>query len=176
MRRTRWSPWRCAASTSPRPSNPPARRPPLRPGRWGPCCLTPHALEAAKPDRTVTPLRPRALSAYTDTAALNDIHTLLTTTDPGDGALADIPQILPRPGRPRVPARGIEITTTETALGWPVARADAGDTSVVIRQAPAGAGLLIEITPTPAAEHDALRVTLDGRTLHPAHPAGGDVA
>ncbi len=51
------------------------------------------------PDRSVTQLRPRASSGYTDTAALNDIHTLLTTTDPGDGALADITQILTRTGR-----------------------------------------------------------------------------
>ena len=75
-----------------------------------------------------------------------------------------------------VAARDIEITTTESALGRPVARAQAGDTSVVIRQEPASAGLLIEITTTTATEHDALRVTLDGRTLHPAQPAGGDGA
>ena len=31
------------------------------------------------PDGTVTPLRPRAPAGYTDTAALNDIHTLLTS-------------------------------------------------------------------------------------------------
>ncbi len=127
------------------------------------------------PDRTVTPLRPRAPSGYTDTAALNDIHTLLTTTDPSDGALADITQILTRTGRPMVAARDIEITTTETVLGWPVARAQAGDTSMVIRQAPASTGLLIEICTNAAAEYDALTVMLDGRTLHPARPAGGDV-
>ena len=33
-------------------------------------------------DRTVTPLRPRAPTAYTDTAALNDIHALLTAGRP----------------------------------------------------------------------------------------------
>ena len=128
------------------------------------------------PDATVTPLRPRAPSGYTDTAALNDIHALLTTGDPGDAALTDIAVVLARTGRPMVAARDIEITTTESALGWPVARAQAGDTSVVIRQEPASAGLLIEITTTTATEHDALRVTLDSRTLHPAHPAGGDAA
>jgi hypothetical protein len=68
-------------------------------------------------------------------------------------------------------ARDIEITTTETVLGWPVACAQAGDTSVFIRQAPARRGLLIEITTKTAAEHDALTITLDGRTLHPAVPA-----
>ena len=128
------------------------------------------------PDRTVTPLRPRAPSGYTDTAALNDIHALLTTGDPGDGALTDIALVLTRTGRPMVAARDIEITTTETALGWPVACAQAGDTSVFIRQAPAGPGLLIEITTKTAAEHDALKVTLDGRTLHPAVRSGGDAA
>ena len=97
---------------------------------------------------------------------------MLTTQDPGDGALADIAQILARTGRPMMRTRDIEITTTETALGWPVACADAGDTSVFVRQAPDGAGLLIEICTKTAAEHDVLTVTLDGATLHPARPAG----
>jgi hypothetical protein len=126
-------------------------------------------------DPVVTPLRPRAPSAYTDTAALNDIHALLTTTDPGDAALADIAQILVRAGRPMVPARDIEVSVTETALGWPVACVQAGDTSVFIRQAPAGLGLLIEACTRTPAEHDSLTITLDGRPLHPIG-AGGDTA
>ncbi|HUZ52988.1 MAG TPA: hypothetical protein VMU94_10735 [Streptosporangiaceae bacterium] len=123
-------------------------------------------------DRTVTALRPRAPSGYTDTAALNDIHALLTTGEPSDASLADIAQILARTGRPMVAVRDIEVTTLETALGWPVAFTLAGDTSVFIRQAPTGTGLLIEICTKSTAEHDALTVTLDGHTLHPAHPAG----
>ena len=122
-------------------------------------------------DRTVTALRPRAPSAYTDTAALNDIHALLTTGEPGDASLADIAQILARTGRPMVAVRDIEVTTLETALGWPVAFTLAGDTSVFIRQAPTGTGLLIEICTKTTAEHDALTVTLDGHTLHPVRPA-----
>ena len=118
------------------------------------------------PDATVTPLRPRAPSGYTDTAALNDIHTLLTS-EPGDGALADIAAILVRTGRPMSRARDIEISTTETALGWPVACVDAGDTSVFVRQAPAGPGLVIEICTKTDAEQAALTVLLDGRALHP---------
>ena len=118
------------------------------------------------PDATVTPLRPRAPSGYTDTAALNDIHTLLTS-DPGDGALADIAAILVRTGRPMSRARDIEISTTETALGWPVACVDAGDTSVFVRQAPAGPGLVIEICTKTDTEQGALTVLLDGRALHP---------
>jgi len=133
-------------------------------------------MKVSMTDATITPLRPRAPSGYTDTAALNDIHALLTTGDPGDSALADIALVLTRAGRPMVAARDIEITTTETALGWPVACAQAGDTSVFIRQAPAGTGLLIEIAAKTAAELDALTVTLDGRTLHPAAPGGGDAA
>jgi len=123
-------------------------------------------------DRTVTPLRPRTPPAYTDTAALNDIHVLVTTTDPGAGALADIARILARTGRPMTPVRDIEITTTETALGWPVACVQAGDTSVFVRQAPAGTGLLVEICAKTAAEQDALTVILDGAILHPARPGG----
>ena len=125
-------------------------------------------------NRTVIPLRPRAPSPYTDTAALNDIHAVLTTGDPAGGALADISQILARTGRPIVPVRDIEITTTETALGWPVACARAGDTTVSVRQAPGGTGLLIEIRTSTATEHNALAVILDGRHLHPARP--GDAA
>jgi hypothetical protein len=127
-------------------------------------------------DGTVTPLRPRAAAGYTDTAALNDIHALLTTTDPGDAALADVARILIWTGRPMVAVRDIEISATETALGWPVACAQAGDTSVFIRQAPGGPGLLVEICVRSAAEHDALTVVLDGRVLHPAPRTGGEPA
>ena len=124
-------------------------------------------------DQVVVPLRPRTRPGYTDTAALNDIHALLTTTEPGNATLGDIAVILARTGRPMVRARDIEITTTETALGWPVACAQAGDTSVYIRQDPTGPGLLIEICTKSAAEHDTLAVTLDGHTLHPTRrPAG----
>jgi hypothetical protein len=126
--------------------------------------------------RPVTPLRPRAPAAYTDTQALNDIHALITAGDPGDGALADIAQILARTGRPIVAARDIEISATETALGWPVACAQAGDTSVFIRQAPAGSGLLIEIYAKTDAERDGLAVTLDGCPLLLACEAGSEPA
>lgn len=127
-------------------------------------------------DQIVVPLRPRTRADYSDTAALNDIHALLTTTDPGDATLTDIAVILTRTGRAMVRARDIEITTTETALGWPVACAQAGDTSVYIRQAPTGPGLLIEICTKSADEHDALTVTLDGHTLHPSTRPTGALA
>jgi hypothetical protein len=121
-------------------------------------------------DRVVTPLRPRDPSRYTDTAALNDIHALLTAAEPGSAALADIAQILTRTGRPMARMRDIEVTTTETALGWPVACVDAGDTSVYIRQAASGVGLLIEICTKTLAEVQTLAVALDGQFLHPAGP------
>jgi hypothetical protein len=57
-------------------------------------------------DATVTPIQRDP--PYTDTAALNDIHVLLTASDPGDGALADIAVILARTGRPMIAARDIE--------------------------------------------------------------------
>jgi hypothetical protein len=59
------------------------------------------------PDHTVTLLSPRRPSGYTDTAALNDIHAILTATGTGDAALADITQILALTGRPMVAARDI---------------------------------------------------------------------
>ena len=66
---------------------------------------------------------------------------------------------------------GVRQSTTETALGWPVGCVDAGDTTVYVRQAPAGAGLVIEICTKTDAEQDALAVTLDGRRLHPGGPS-----
>ncbi len=128
------------------------------------------------PDSTVTPLRPRAAAVYSDTAALNDIHALLTATEPGQSALADIALILGRTGRPMTKARDIEVSTIETALGWPVACVDAGDINVYVRQAPAGTGLLIEICTQTDAEHSALTVTLDGTLLRPAGPDDGQPA
>jgi hypothetical protein len=126
------------------------------------------------PDRTVTPLRPRTASGYTDTLALNDIHALLTTQDPADVTLSDIAQIVTRTGRPMIAARDIEITITDTPTGRPMACAHSGDSSVFIRQASDGPGLLVEITARTATERDALTVTLDGGTLYPNHP--GDPA
>jgi hypothetical protein len=129
------------------------------------------------PDSTVTPLRPRAATAdYTDTAALNDIHALLTATEPGQSALVDIALILGRTGRAMAKARDIEVSTIETALGWPVACIVAGDTNVYVRQAPAGTGLLIEICTETDAECSSLTVTLDGAVLRPAGPDDGQPA
>ncbi len=119
-------------------------------------------------DATITPIRRDP--PYTDTAALNDIHVLLTSTDPGDGTLADIAAIVSRTGRPMIAARDIETSTAETALGWPVGCVDAGDTTVFVRQAPAGAGLVIEICTKTDAEQGSLAVLLDGRPLHPGGP------
>ena len=96
------------------------------------------------PDRTFTPLRPAALSGYTDTLALNDIHALLSAQVPGDVTFGDVAQFLARSGRP----------------------------AVVIRHELAGPGLLIEIAATTPAERDALTVTLDGATLHPGRAHG----
>jgi len=128
-------------------------------------------------DATVTWLRPRTPSGYSDTAALNDIHALLTSSDDGEQALlGDVAQILARAGRVMVRSRDIEVTTTETAFGWPVARVDSGDTTVTVRQEPAGPGLLIEITASTPGERDAVSVTLDGRPLHPVSPPGGHCA
>ena len=124
------------------------------------------------PDHTVTPLRRPSTSGYSDTAALNDIHALLTRTDPGDGTLADIALILDRAGRPLVPIRDIEISATETALGRPVACVEAGDASVFVRQASNGTGLLVEICTKNATEHATLTVALDGTPLHVPHPEG----
>ena len=123
-------------------------------------------------DRSITPLRPPGRTRYSDTAALNDIHALLTSTDPGDGTLTDIALILGRAGRPLVPVRDIEVSATETALGRPVACVESGDVSVLVRQATDSTGLQVEICTKTAAEHAALTITLDGASLHAPHPVG----
>jgi hypothetical protein len=122
------------------------------------------------PDGTVTPLRPLALGGYSDTAALNDIHTLLTRTDLGADTLADIATIVARTSRALVPVRDIEVSSTETILGWPVACVDAGETTLFVRQSTTGPGLVIEICTRTDAELAALVITLDGRPLHPVEP------
>jgi hypothetical protein len=123
-------------------------------------------------DRSITPLRPPGRTRYSDTAALNDIHALLTSTDPGDSTLTDIALILGRAGRPLVPVREIEVSATETALGRPVACVESGDVCVLVRQAADSTGLLVEISTKTAAEHAALTITLDGTSLHAPHPVG----
>ena len=120
-------------------------------------------------DSTVTPIR-RGQHAYTDTAALNDIHALLTSTGVGADTLADIAAIVVRTSRALVPVRDIETSCTETVLGWPVACVDAGDTTIFVRQATTGTGLVIEICTRTDTEQAALAVTLDGLPLHPAGP------
>lgn len=128
-------------------------------------------------DQVVVPLRPRTRPGYTDTAALNDIHALLTTSTTADRELlADVAAILVGAGRPMVPARHIEADVTESPIGWPIARVNAGDTTVTVRQDPAGPGLLVEITTRTPAEADQLVVSLDGRCLHHHRPTGGHAA
>jgi hypothetical protein len=124
----------------------------------------------------VTPLRPRAVPRYSDTNALNDIHTILTADTGGRDALAEIADVLTRAGRPPFTARDIEVHTTETAQGWPVACTHAGDTTVSVRQQPPGPGLLAEITTGTEAEYRQLTVTLDGHRLHPPRRAGSEPA
>jgi hypothetical protein len=126
-------------------------------------------------DGTVTPIR-RGQHAYTDTHALNDIHALLTSTDLGADTLADVAAIVARTNRALIPVRDIETSSTETVLGWPVACVDAGETTVFVRQATAGTGLVVEICTRTEAELAVLAVTLDGRPLHPAGPYPAPVA
>lgn len=123
-----------------------------------------------------THLRPVPSPPYSDTAALNDIHTILTVPDPDQASLADIAKVVARTGRPLVPVRDIEVSTTETALGWPVSCTQSGDTAVYIRQDSAGPGLRVEITNETAAEARGLIVTLDGTTVHPSAQPGGTPA
>lgn len=130
-------------------------------------------------EATVIPFpRGRRPPAYTDTAALNDINALLTAPSRATDheLLTDLGQILARTGRVMVRARDIHASTSLTPTGWPVARVDAEDTAITVRQDPAGAGLLVEITTRTQAERDALTITLDGRPLASPNPPGGAAA
>src|ERR1700744_2673869 len=141
MPRTRWKVRRCGPWRPPPPCNSFAHSALSRLARPGAFAH----LEVAMTDRTVTPLRPRVPAGYSDTAALNDIHALLTRTDLGADTLADIASIVARTSRALVPVRDIETSTTETIPGWPVPCVDAGETPVFVRQSPTGPGLVIEV-------------------------------
>ncbi len=128
-------------------------------------------------DATVTWLHPPRPPALADTAALNDIHALLTSSGGNlPELLADVAAILASTGRPMVRGRDITASLTESAIGWPLARVDAEDTGVTVRQDPAGHGLLVEIGTRTPAESNGPTVTLDGRCLHGPCPPGGQAA
>lgn len=129
-------------------------------------------------DATVIWLHPPSgQPALSDTAAVNDIHALLTaSSDDPAGRLADVAAIVTRTGRPMIRGRDIGAQVTESPAGWPVARIDAEDTTVTVRQDPTGAGLLIEITTRTPAERDGLTVTVDGCRRHDPNPPGSPAA
>jgi hypothetical protein len=91
----------------------------------------------------VTRLRPRT---YTDTAALNDIHTILTSALSPDSMLAEVAAVLVMADRPHVvPLRDIEVDQTETEVGRPLVCVQSEDITVRVRQEEAGPGLLVQI-------------------------------
>ncbi len=130
------------------------------------------------PDGTVTPLRPRTRRPlYTDTAALNDIHTLLTATEPGQATLEDI-ALDPGPDRPADDPRPATSRSPPPRPPWagPSPASDAGDTNVYVRQAPSRRGPADRDLHRDRRRGSALTVTLDGALLRPAGPADGEPA
>lgn len=126
-------------------------------------------------ESTITRLRPRGQRACTDTAALNDIHAMLTTASRSEDRelLGDIAAAVALTGRPIVRMRDIETTVTDSPTGWPVARVEAEATTVIVRQDHSGSGLLVEITTRSPDERSQLVVTLDGQCMHhPCPPCG----
>lgn len=122
-------------------------------------------------------LRPRAAPGYSDAAALNDIHLLLTTSTSDTGELiGDVRQILARTGRPLIGVRDINAVVTETPQGRPVARVESAATAVTVRQEASGSGLLIQITTTEPSGPGGVIVTVDHRRPHGTPPSGGDPA
>jgi hypothetical protein len=109
---------------------------------------------------------PRPQSSYTDTHAVDDIHALVSKSEfLASGELAAIAEIIERTGRPMVAGRDIDVTTTQTALGWPVITISSGGTAIIIRQEPMGTGLRADITAATQAERDSLTITLNGHPL-----------
>lgn len=128
-------------------------------------------------EQPVAWLRSRAEPGYTDTAALNDIHELLTaSTGRADELVGDVRLILTRAGRPMVPVRDIDAAVTETLQGRPVARVESAGTAVTVRQEPIGTGLLIQITTTEPSGPGGVTVTVDHRRPAIMPPTGGDPA
>ena len=114
----------------------------------------------------------RPVRSYTDGAAVNDIHALLTTWQGTDSdALTCVAELVMRTGRPMTPARDIEVTQTSSPLDRPVVHAESDGTVITICQDPAGPGLHVAVTSRDPADRAALKVTVDGRPLAPA-PAG----
>ena len=125
--------------------------------------------------REVTPLRPRAPSAYTDTAAVNDIHALITAGNPGDATLSDIAQILTRgPADDAGPRHRHQRHRDGPGLagGLRAGRRHIG----VHPPGPRRPGLLIEIYAKTDTERDGLTVTLDDSPLLLACEAGSEPA
>src|SRR5438270_4332154 len=92
-------------------------------------------------------MRPRP--PYTDTHAMNDIHALVARTGlVASDELAAIGEIIERTGRTMIAGRDIDVTTTQTALGWPVITISSGGIAIIIRQEPMGTGLRADITAT----------------------------
>ena len=107
--------------------------------------------------------------AYSDAAALNDIHAILCRPGgPAPDALDDIALVLARCGRPLIDVLDIHTGLTETPTGLPEARVHAGATTIAVHQDPTGQ-LVIAATTTAEAE-TGLMVTLNQRQLHPPGP------
>jgi hypothetical protein len=111
-------------------------------------------------------LRPGTRGTYTDTAAMNNIHAMITSrTGAATAALECITEILARSGRLIVPARHIIATVDDDEHGLPVARIDGDGTYVTVHQGQAGPGLRIQIRTCNDDERAALVIELDGVIL-----------
>ena len=111
-------------------------------------------------------LRPGMCGVYTDTAAMNDIHAVITSrAGAATAALECIAEILVRSGRLMAPARHITATVDDDEHGLPVARIDGDGTYVTMGQDPGGPGLRIQIRTFNDDERTALVIELDGVVL-----------
>jgi hypothetical protein len=122
--------------------------------------------------RSVTRLRPGRTAAYDDTAAMEDIHALLTSdiAPRGSEALACIAEILARTGRSLTPAGHISADVAVDGEGLPVGHIDVGGTHVYVGQDPGSPGIWVRIqTSADAGKADPGTVISDEP---PARPSG----
>jgi hypothetical protein len=129
--------------------------------------------------RSVTRLQLGRTATYGDTAAIDDIHALLTSdiAPRGAEALACIAEILARTGRTLAPARHISADVAVDDEGLPVGHIDVGGTHVYVGQDPGSPGIWVRIqTSVDAGKPGPGPALSDGPPARPsAGPAGRDL-
>jgi hypothetical protein len=122
----------------------------------------------------VTQLQATPSPAYSDTDAVDDIQTLLTSPRGPHGldAVDGIADIVARTGRSLIPARIITPSAGTDKRGLPVAFADADGTCVRVSQNPHSPGIRVDVWTMNDTETSGLVLNVNGTLLdHRGAPA-----